>query len=303
MTGSPVSGSSAVRTSGPRWSEARPSGPRASGASRLGGVSAARPSLVGFLAAAALTLVALDHAGYAGSLFGSFRAGARSALAPVESAGAAALRPARELSDGLGREADLAREIERLRVEAGAAGAAVAQAEALARDNDRLSAALGLAPVAGLPAVTARVLSLPTGRPGSTFLLDRGSADGLAPDMPVLAGSVLAGRVVSVAAHRAEVLPITDPGAVVGVRLGAAGSVGLARGAGPGRALRTDLLDPAAGRAKGDLAVTSGLQHSRFPAGLPVGRLLSTRGTPKLEPLADPTRLELVQVLTWQPAS
>jgi cell shape-determining protein MreC len=68
-----------------------------------------------------------------------------------------------------------------------------------------------------------------------------------------------------------------------------------------GRALRLDLLDPSAPLENGDLAVTSGLRHSRFPAGLPVGRVTGSRGHFLLDPFAPPDRLEVVKVVRWGP--
>ena len=78
------------------------------------------------------------------------------------------------------------------------------------------------------------------------------------------------------------------------------GAVGVAQGVG-GRTLRLDLLDPAAPLENGHLAVTSGLRHTRFPAGLPVGRVTGSRGHFVVRPFAPPDRLEVVKVLRWVP--
>ena len=74
----------------------------------------------------------------------------------------------------------------------------------------------------------------------------------------------------------------------------------MAQGRG-GSTLRLDLLDPNAPLESGGLAVTSGLRHSRFPAGLPVGRVTGTRGHFVVHAFAPPDRLELVKVLRWDP--
>jgi cell shape-determining protein MreC len=65
--------------------------------------------------------------------------------------------------------------------------------------------------------------------------------------------------------------------------------------------LRLDLLDPTVTLESGDLAVTSGLRHTRFPAGLPVGRVTGPRGRYVVRPFAPPDRLEIVKVLRWEP--
>jgi rod shape-determining protein MreC len=129
-------------------------------------------------------------------------------------------------------------------------------------------------------------------------MIDRGSAAGIAAGMPVVAAGGLVGRVVEVGAGHSTVLPLTGAASAVGVRAGLAAGVAQGRDA---VALGLDLLDPSAPLQSGDLAVTSGLRHSRFPAGLPVGRVTGSRGRFALEPFAPPDRLELVKVLRWVP--
>ena len=80
----------------------------------------------------------------------------------------------------------------------------------------------------------------------------------------------------------------------------AGGPAGVAQGL-DRAALRLDLLDPNAGVGNGDVAVTSGLRHSRFPAGLPIGRITGGRGHLAVQAFAPPDRLEVVKVLRWRP--
>jgi rod shape-determining protein MreC len=290
-------------------------------------VTPARPSLVSVLAASALTLILVGRSGgplAAGEA--ALRSAARAPLAPVEAAGEAAFRPLEGAVSGLGRAGDLAqaeaalgRERERSRSEA-------ARAEALVAENGRLTALLGLEGPAGADGVAARVVSTGFSRSGGTLMIDRGDAAGIRVGMPVVAAGGLVGRVVEVGPRHSIVLPVTDPGSAVGVRIavsageldgagpaareqGGAGdrggvgrgsATGVAQGRG-GRTLRVDLLDPTAALERGDLAVTSGLRHSRFPAGLPVGRVSGSRGRFVVEPFAPPDRLEIIKVVRWEP--
>jgi rod shape-determining protein MreC len=276
-----------------------------------------RPSLVSVLAATAVTLILIGRSGapLAGPE-GAVRSGARAAFVPVESAGVAAFRPLEGAVAGVRRggdlartEAGLARERERARSEA-------ARADALGAENGRLAALLGLEGPAGGDGVAARVVSTGAGRAGATLMVDRGAADGIRAGMPVVAAGGLVGRIIDVAPGHSTVLPLTDPASAVGVRCvaptpppgatgsgdtpGGTGAAGVAQGVG-GRALRLDLLDPSAPLGNGDLAVTSGLRHSRFPAGLPVGRVTGSRGHFLVHPFAPPDRLEVVKVLRWDP--
>lgn len=262
---------------------------------------AARPPLVSILAASAVSLILVGRSG--GALAGgegALRSVARAAFVPVESAGAAAFQPVAGVVTGVGHGGDLARAEEGLARERERARSEAARADALGAENGRLAGLLGLEGAAGGDGVAARVVSIGAGRAGGTLLLDRGGGDGIRAGMPVVAAGGLVGRVVEVGPRQCTVLTLADAASAVGVRAGAAGATGVAQGGG-GPTLRLDLLDPTAPLESGDLAVTSGLRHSRFPAGLPVGRVTGARGHYVVHPFAPPDRLEVVKVLRWSP--
>lgn len=262
----------------------------------------ARPPLTAVLAASAVTLILVGRSGgpLAGAE-GSLRAAGRAMFVPLEAMGEAAFRPLETAVGGIGRAGEVARaEAERARAEERVRSEA-ARAEALEAENRRLQALVGLdGPSAG-DGVAARVVSTAADRSGGALLLDRGTGHGIRPGMAVVAAGGLVGRVVEVGPGHSTVLPLADRGSAVGVRAGAVGASGVAQGRGE-RTLRLDLLDPAAPVEAGSLAVTSGLRHSRFPAGLPVGHLTGAEGRWTVEPFAAPDRLELVKVLFWEPA-
>jgi len=281
-------------------------------------VTAVRPPLVVVLAAAAVTLILVDRSG--GLLAtgeGALRSALRSAFVPVESAGEATFRPLAATVGGLARADDVARVGAQLRRERERAGAEAARADAMTAEARRLAALLHLEGPSAGDGVAARVVSTGSGR-SVTLMLDRGSADGIRPGMPVVAAGGLVGRVLEAAPGHSTVLPVTDASSAVGVRCdpapspppadpnapagrGETGCAGVAQGT-AGANLRLDLLDPTAAVAAGDLAVTSGLRHSRFPAGIPVGRVGGSRGRFVIRPFDPPDRLEVVKVLRWEPA-
>jgi rod shape-determining protein MreC len=258
------------------------------------------------LAASAVTLMLIGRSGGPpAAAVGALRSVARSAFVPFEAAGNAAFRPLEGASHGLGRasdvarlEAELARRREQVKSEA-------ARADGLASENGRLAALLSLEGPAGGDGTAARVVSASRGYAGS-LVIDRGRTAGIEVGMPVVAAGGLVGRVVEVSPGHSTVLPVTDPTSAVGVRCDSvperqsAPVAGVAQGHG-GPTLRLDLLDPTAELQPAGLAVTSGLRHSRFPAGLPVGRVAGARGRFVVEPFAPPDRLELVKVLHWKP--
>jgi cell shape-determining protein MreC len=261
--------------------------------------AAVRPPLVSILVAAALSLVLVGRPGapLAGAL-GPVRATARAAFVPAEAAADGVFRPLAGIGDGLGRSGQLARsraEVTRVREQAVSESA---RAEALEAENARLAALLRLDGLAAGEGVAARVVSVGRGGAGDTLVLDRGGGAGIQAGMPVVAAGGLVGRIVAVSSGNSIVLPVTAPTFAVGVR--GAGAAGVAQGRG-GPALRLDLLDPSAPVHDGDLAVTSGLRRSRFPAGLPVGRVTGGPGHFAVRAFALPDRLEVVKVLRWTP--
>ena len=278
-----------------------------------------RPPLVSVLVASAVTLILVGRSGgWLAAGEGAFRSVARVAFAPVESAGEAVFRPLEGAVDGLGRSGELVEVRAALVRERERAQAEAARGDALAAEAGRLAALLALDGPAGGDGVAARVISTGVGAASGPIVLDRGGSDGIRIGMPVVAAGGLVGRVLEVGPRESIVLPVTDGASAVGVRsvpaaapaeagapaagdpAGTASAAGVAQGLGRSR-LRLDLLDPSAPLHSGDLVVTTGLRHSRFPAGLPVGRVAGERGRLVVQPFAPPDRLEIVKVLRWEP--
>jgi rod shape-determining protein MreC len=264
-------------------------------------VTAVRPPLLTVLVAVALTLILLGRPGAPlASAAGVLRTGARAPFGPVESAADAVFRPLQAAGAGLWRAGDVARAEAALARAREQARSEAARADGLEAENGRLAGLLHLEGPSAGEGVAARIVSTPAGRPGGTLELDRGGGDGVRVGMPVVAAGGLVGRVVEVGPRHSTVLPLADAASAVGVRAGASGAAGVAQGGG-GATLRLELLDPNAPLQAGDVAVTSGLRHSLFPAGLPVGRVAGARGHLVVEAFAPPGRLEVVKVLRWSP--
>jgi rod shape-determining protein MreC len=276
-------------------------------------VTGVRAPLTSVLAASAVTLILVGRSGgLLGAAEGAIRSAVRAAFVPAEAAADGAFRPLDGVVAGFARagavsdvQAEAARQRERAESEA-------ARADGLAAENARLAALLNLDGPAAGDGVAARVVSEVRDRSGGALLIDRGRSAGIAVGMPVVAAGGLVGRVVEVAPGHSTVLPLTDPASAVGVRCtgvaeesgtGPAGDQAVATAAVAqgvrGRTLRLDVLDPTVSLRAGAVAVTSGLRHSRFPAGLAVGRVAGSPGRFVVEPFAPPGRLEVVKVLRW----
>lgn len=185
------------------------------------------------------------------------------------------------------------------------------------RENARLRALVGLEERVPTGHRVAGVVGRDLAHRYQAVTLDRGSADGVRLQAPVLApdGSLI-GRVVEVARWTALVQLVTDPFAGVGARLAGSRATGLATGMdGPLLDLRyVDTMTPV---REGEAVLTSG-EDGIYPPGLSIGTVASfavgppVPGTPRvplardetalfleiqLRPAADVTRIETVLVL------
>jgi rod shape-determining protein MreC len=173
----------------------------------------------------------------------------------------------------------------------------------LEAENERLRRLLGFKQTLPFETIGARVVAR---SPAPDFLtgvlvLDRGQADGVEPDSPVLvAGSVL-GRTTVVTPRNAQVQLVTNPDAALGAMVERTRSPGVLGGSGELR-LGLNYISNTEPIEVGDAVVTSGLDGI-FPKGLPIGRVvLSRKGNSvfrvvEVEPSADLLRVEEVLVL------
>lgn len=156
--------------------------------------------------------------------------------------------------------------------------------------------------------MAARVVLTPASGFDVTLRIDKGRDAGIAKGMPVVSGGGLVGRVIDVSRKRATVRLVTDSSSSVGVRISSTGDLAVAAGRGTGSTLRVDLVDPATEVAKGEIVVTSGLQNSAFPPGIPVGKVVAANTAAgalqqdvTIEPVVDLRRITFVKVLLWGP--
>lgn len=218
--------------------------------------------------------------------------------------------------DLAGRNAELLREVERLRL-------SDAEVERLAAENCRLRTLLSLPARPGYTAVAAPVLSRgDTSGWWHTLTLGKGANQGLALGDPVVSAAGLLGRITAVSANTADVLLISDSnfrasceietgqpeiGIVRGILSGGGhhnGTIELLYTADPLRLrfLRRDFEPPPRARV-----VTSGLGGG-FPRGLVVGHLLEStlasdglHRTASIVPAVDLADITDVLVLTaWK---
>jgi rod shape-determining protein MreC len=132
--------------------------------------------------------------------------------------------------------------------------------------------------------VAAQVIGTGGGDGSRIVTIDKGSADGIRPDMAVITPDGIVGKVRDVFAQSAQVLLMNDPGSGAGVLLVATRTRGILHG-GPGGTLVITNLMPDDRIKPGEPLITSGGDRV-FPRGLPVGNVISAKPDAEHQPYA-----------------
>jgi rod shape-determining protein MreC len=172
-------------------------------------------------------------------------------------------------------------------------------------ENHRLRKLLNLKAQHEFPALAAQVIGEDAVGWYRTFFINRGTDEGIRPDMPVTAAEGLVGRIVRSSGDMSQVLLITDPNLSVDCRVERTRDRGVLTGALDGGCILRYIRLNSEIRP-GDKLVTSGLDGI-FPRGLPVGTTESLRKgdqglflEARVKPEVDFSNLEEVLVVVGQ---
>jgi rod shape-determining protein MreC len=176
------------------------------------------------------------------------------------------------------------------------------------QENHRLRRLLVLRDRMPLTTLTGEIIGREGGGWARSLTVNRGRADGVAQQMPVIVPEGLVGRVALVRSGASVVQLLNDPTSTVGAVVQRTRTAGLVEGE-PGGGVRFKFMArDGAGVTPGDLIVTSGL-GTLFPKGIPVGRVtaIEDKGSALfhfavLAPAVDFARVEEVLLLTGQSA-
>ena len=190
---------------------------------------------------------------------------------------------------------ELKEQIERLRIEQVRLSEDAAQAR-------RLQALLGFKEQYVAQTVAAQVIGSSGSDQSHVIYIDKGSNDGIKPDMAVITPDGIVGKVLRVVHSSAQVLLINDPSSGVGAILQSSRLQGILQGTAAGEVmLRYVMSDEKV--TTGEQVLTSGGDRI-FPKGLPVGTVQQTNPGSDLflnirvKPAADLSRLEEVLVVS-----
>jgi len=176
------------------------------------------------------------------------------------------------------------------------------------QENRRLRRLLALRERMPLATLTGEIIGREAGGWARSLTVNRGRADGVAQQMPVIVPEGLVGRVAQVRSGASVVQLLSDPTSTVGAVVQRTRTPGLVVGEPAGGVRFKFMARDGAGVAAGDLIVTSGL-GTLFPKGIPVGRVtaIEDKGSALfhfavLAPAVDSARVEDVLLLTGQSA-
>lgn len=139
-----------------------------------------------------------------------------------------------------------------------------------------------------------------------TIIIDRGRGDGIVPNMAVVSGAGLVGKIIEAGYAYSRVLLIIDRSFKVGARLRLSRNTGILEGQGA-KQLNLNYLPQEAGAIAGDDVITSGL-GGLFPSGYLIGSVTKTvfeeygfYQFASVEPAVDFNSLEFVAVVKRMP--
>ena len=188
-------------------------------------------------------------------------------------------------------------EVDRLRMEQASLAEDV-------RQGQRLQALLNFKQQYIYQTVAAQVIGTSGTDQSRVLYIDKGSKDGLRPDMPVITPDGVVGKVRDVFGHTAQVLEINDAASGLGVILQSTRLRGILRGTAEGKTEIINIL-PDEQIQPGETVITSGGDEV-YPRGLPVGVVERVVSDPErapymavlVRPDAKLSRLEEVLVIT-----
>jgi rod shape-determining protein MreC len=150
---------------------------------------------------------------------------------------------------------------------------------AVSAENTRLRNLLSATEMLSDKVLVAELIGVSTDPLQHAIVINRGLADGAYVGQPVLDERGLMGQIVHVNNNNSDVLLVTDDSHALPVQVIRNGVRAIVEGTGDYRRLQLRYVSPTVDIKEGDVLVSSGL-GGRFPAGYPVGTVLSIHRDP-----------------------
>ena len=255
------------------------------------------------LVMASLVTITID---FKGGRSGPLELAGKSALSvigPLQDGVSRVFHPVASFFGGLARIGSLESENSRLSAEVARLRQAQGTGVSTQRELERLHRLLELEQNLGITGITASVIGASPSNFEWSITINRGSADGVKANLPVVAGEGLVGIVTEVALHWSAVQLMIDPRSAVAGRLASSGETGLVTGQ-RGNPMIMDLVNPDVKVAANEVVVTSGYQGGLYPPEIPIGYVSSVYARPGsltksilVRPAVDFSSLEVVEVV------
>ena len=254
--------------------------------------------------ALSIMVITIDYRAGSGGILRTAKEWSVAVVAPIQRGFTTVVRPVGNFFASIGELGDLRDENQRLKDENEQLSSENTQADEVLEENERLADLLELQEAwPAMDNVPARVYAKDAGNYGEGVYIDKGRADGIRPNMPVLAPEGLVGKTLSVTEHESLVLLIVDTNFGANARVKDGRDTGLVRGRGSADPLTMILIGKNSDVEVGDEVTTSGLDEI-YPPAIPVGEVIraDVRGgqvskTIDVDPYVDTTKLDYVMVL------
>lgn len=268
-----------------------------------------RRSLTTFAILAIISIALVAFSGQASnSLVSGIRLVGSTIVSPVVAVVDAVARPIGNLFAGALNSSSVTEENARLRADIGRLEMSRASASFEQRQLREVAALQDVPYLSSLSTVTAATTAISRSNFAATIQINRGASSGVAVGMPVVGNGGLVGQVTAVFHQSATVRLITDGQTRVGAVFGQTSNYGVVAGAGATRPLSVNYVPPHTDIHLGQDVFTNGLDGAQFPAGIPIGRVVSAVTPPNalsmdidLSPAADMAHLDFVDVVLWEP--
>lgn len=267
-------------------------------------------AVLGVLLLISLAMITIDYRGGDDSPLSALRGFGEAIFGPIEEGATAVVRPVAGAVHTLTGAPSAHKKINRLEQENQRLRAQLRGSQIDKRRADQLDRLLGASGTGGYRIVPAEVISAGQGLE-DTISLDVGGTNGVKPDMTVLSGDGLVGRVTRVGPTTSTVMLATDAASSVGGRLESSNEIGIVQGTGrrAGSALKFQLLDSTVVMEPGQRIVSFGSEGDRpYVPGVPIGTITkverpsgSLTHTAIVRPFVDFTALDVVGVVVGAP--
>jgi rod shape-determining protein MreC len=261
--------------------------------------------LVVSLVMLSLLTITVDYRSGDSGPFAVVGRGMLSVIGPLQAAVARVARPVGDFFTGVINIGSLQSENEALRAELDEARSQQVRDASIRREYEQLLSLVGLAEELELEGVGALVVAESVSNFEWSVTIDKGTADGIAVNMPVVSGEGLVGHVTEVSSGWSKIQLLIDPDSFVAGRLVGSGETGIVHGQTDARDLTMELVDDEVQVEPSEQVVTSGFQGALYPPRILIGVVSHVYSQPgsldklvAIRPAVDFSSLVFVLVVT-----